>query len=82
MMTGGSVKGRQILGKYPEVLSSNAPEILDRGRVLPTTSWDVILSAIAEWTGVPPESLNDVCPNLDNFPKSDRFDVDDLFHTI
>lgn len=74
---GGGVKGGQILGKYPETLKGG-PEILDRGRVIPTTSWDVIFHSIAEWAGVAPEELIKVIPNIGNFPDS-SFSASDLF---
>lgn len=80
MMIGGAVKGGQIIGKYPEKLSVDGPDILSRGRVIPTTSWDVIFNAVAGWMGAPPESLGEICPNIGNFPSSHRLDIADLFN--
>ena len=82
MMMGGGVKGGQILGKYPEKLTEGGSAVLDRGRIVPTTSWDAIFQPIAEWAGVSPESIADICPNIGNFPESDRFQATDLFENI
>jgi len=82
MMMGGTVRGGQVLGTYPDVLTDDGPLILQRGRVIPTTSWDVIFAGIAEWAGVPSASLGYVCPNLDKFPESSRFTMAQLFETL
>ncbi len=82
MMMGGGVKGGQILGTYPDILTDDGPLILQRGRVIPSTSWDVIFAGIAEWAGVSKESSGSVCPNLENFPASSRFTQSQLFDTI
>merc|ERR1712196_80271 len=42
---GGAVKGGQILGQYPELVESS-PLYMRRGRIVPTTSWEMI------WNGV------------------------------
>ena len=82
MMMGGDVKGGQILGKYPAKLSDDGDEILERKRVIPTTSWDAIFQPIAAWAGVSPESLDSICPNIGNFPESDRFNAADVFENV
>ena len=81
-MMGGSVKGGQIMGKYPEKLTEDGSEVLERGRLIPTTSWDAIFLSIAQWVGVSPEDFDSVCPNMDNFPASHFFDVSDLFENV
>ena len=37
--TGGSVKGGQILGDYPDNLTDDGPLTLSRGRMIPTKPW-------------------------------------------
>ena len=36
---GGSVKGGQVAGTYPDDFTEDAPLNLGRGRMLPTTPW-------------------------------------------
>jgi len=76
-MLGGSVKGGQILGNYPEDITDGARLRLSRGRVVPETSWDHIWNGIAQWMGVEDTELDRVCPNRDKF--NDLFDEEDLF---
>eukprot|EP00536_Pseudo-nitzschia_multiseries_P010764 jgi/Psemu1/204058/e_gw1.338.42.1 len=64
MVMGGDVRGGRILGEYPSDLTPSGPLVDDRGRFLPTTSWDSIWNGILEWIGVTDETDLDYClPN-------------------
>merc|ERR1719416_145840 len=68
MMIGGSVKGGQIVGEYPEDITDEGPWTLGRGRMIPTTPWEVPFTAIARWLGIQGSSdIEKVCPNIVNF---------------
>jgi hypothetical protein len=81
-MLGGNVKGGHIHGKYPDDITPRGPLNIDRGRIIPTTSWDSIWAAVVGWLGVDSAAdLNYCLPNLANtvnteFPAYAR---DDLF---
>ena len=61
---GGSVKGGKIHGQYPDDISTDGPQNIGRGRIVPTTSWDSILNSIVGWMGVEDEDgLNYCLPN-------------------
>ena len=75
-MLGGAVKGGQILGQYPELHESGS-QWLKKGRMIPTTSWDMIWHGIAEWFGVAEGAMADVLPLKDNFPR--LYSKGDLF---
>ena len=78
-MIGGGLKGGRVLGNYPDSLLEDGPQIMRRGRVIPTTSWDSIMNGVAQWMGVvSSEDLNDVLPNRMNF--NDLFQSSDLFN--
>ena len=78
---GGSVKGGKILGKYPDDLTTEGPQTLGRGRMIPTTPWDAVFSGIASWAGVPNSDLTKVCPNLNNF-ESFMFTANNMFGNV
>jgi len=79
-MLGGSVKGGQILGTYPDEFTENGPRALSRGRMLPTTPWDAMWNGVAEWFGVPASEMDKVMPHRQNFmPENLLFGKDDLF---
>ena len=64
MILGGDVKGGKILGEYPSDLTPGGNLVDDRGRFLPTTSWDSIWNGVLEWAGVTEETDLDYClPN-------------------
>jgi len=64
MVMGGDVRGGRILGEYPSDLTPSGPLVDDRGRFLPTTSWDSIWNGILEWTGLTDDADLDYClPN-------------------
>ena len=87
-MMGGGVKGGRIRGKYPDDISLAGPLNIDRGRLIPTTSWDSIWTAVVEWAGIDTDTKLDYClPNRNNtidvpggFPlyrREDLFEPDD-----
>eukprot|EP00934_Nitzschia_sp_Nitz4_P004476 Nitzschia sp. Nitz4//scaffold371_size14297//6040//11866//NITZ4_008941-RA/size14297-augustus-gene-0.3-mRNA-1//-1//CDS//3329549584//4466//frame0 len=69
-MMGGSVKGGQIIGKYPDALNESCPlcvkEDIFRGRLIPTTSWDAIWNGVLQWLGVTEGDLGYCLPNRNN----------------
>ena len=70
--------GGKILGEYPDDLTTAGPLNLGRGRLIPTTSWDAIYNAVAQWAGVTDETdLDKVLPNRNKF--STLYTRDDLF---
>ena len=91
---GGSMNGAggKILGEYPDDLTDAGPLNVNRGRFIPTTSWDAIFNAVAEWAGITNEAdMAKVLPNRNNFNrlftkdelfKSDAFSTDFLSETI
>ena len=77
-MFGGGINGGKVLGEYPDDLTSSGPLNLGRGRFIPTTSWDSIYNAVAEWLGITDsEDLDKVLPNRDKF---DLFTSSDIFN--
>lgn len=84
MMFGGAVKGKRILGKYPDDLTSNGKQNIGRGRLIPTTPWDACFQGIADWLGIPMSHMNDVLPNREMFTTTDAsqmFTANDMFET-
>ena len=87
-ITGGSVRGNRILGAYPSTLSQEDSELEagQRGRLIPTTSWDSVFNAVADWMSggttsatISSEQLDYVLPNRGQFPN--LFSSQDLFQT-
>ena len=77
-LAGGGVKGRRIVGKYPPSFSLDYEYNIDRGRLIPTTSWDSIFNSISEWMGIDSESeLMSILPNRNQF--NDVFPASTLF---
>ena len=79
-LTGGSVRGGRIHGKYPSDLTEGGDYNIGRGRVLPTTSWESLWHAIAQWFGVEDGAdMTSVLPNLDRFPPSELLNETAVF---
>ena len=77
-LAGGGVNGRRIVGKYPPTFRLDYEYNIDRGRLIPTTSWDSIFNAIADWMGVTTEDeFDSILPNRQQF--HDLFQATDLF---
>ncbi len=79
-LAGGSVKGGRVLGKYPARLKEAHSDVnIGRGRILPTTPWEAMWSAVAEWYGVTPQDMSRVLPNHANFGDEQLFNKAQLF---
>ncbi len=63
---GGSVAGRQLVGRYP-VLEIGAQEDVGGGRFIPSTSADQYAATLARWFGIDDADLDTVAPSLKNF---------------
>ena len=63
---GGPVNGGRIFGQYPPLVL-NSSLVLNRGRVIPTTSVDEYGSELASWFGVSGGEMDTVFPNVRNF---------------
>jgi uncharacterized protein (DUF1501 family) len=59
-IAGGSVKGGQIHGQYPQDITEAGPVNVGRGRLIPTTSWESVLNSVAQWMGIENESTLDI----------------------
>lgn len=77
-IAGGSVKGGQVFGHYPQTLELDGDIILDRGRVIPTMANEAYWNGILEWFGVQDSELDRVLPNRKStaklFSERDMFD--------
>ena len=51
-IAGGEVRGKQIIGEYPDILSEDGPLIFEPGIVIPTKPWDAPWNGIAQWFGI------------------------------
>ena len=51
-VAGGEVRGKQILGTFPDDLSEDGSQIFEPGIVIPTLPWDAIWNPIAQWFGI------------------------------
>jgi len=81
-ITGGSVSGSQILGKYPSDLSNDGDLIIEPGIVIPSLSWESMWNSICQWFGIDSENdLDEVLPNRHSFTP-DLFSKNDLFSSL
>ena len=66
LVMGGSVRGGQFYGDYPEI-SPVSPLDVGRGIYAPTTAVDEYFAELALWFGVADSDLATVLPNVRNF---------------
>ncbi len=68
MILGGEVKGKQVLGQYPEMnLTGDQISNTDRGNFIPTTSLEEYYAELALWFGLDEEDLGLALPNVESF---------------
>lgn len=70
-VVGGSVRGGNVYGRFPEMVI-NGPDALDnQGHLLPGTSVDEYAATMASWFGVSDSDLPIVIPNIARFSQAD-----------
>eukprot|EP00040_Diaphanoeca_grandis_P028845 m.167802 g.167802 ORF g.167802 m.167802 type:complete len:2710 (-) comp31477_c0_seq1:197-8326(-) len=80
MMLGGSVKGGQMLGKFPDHISEELSEVnIGRGRLVPTTPWESVWNGVAQWWDVEAQAMSTILPNMANWATDELFTKDELF---
>jgi uncharacterized protein (DUF1501 family) len=68
IMLGGAVNGGRMFGTYPNLALQGPDDVGNRGLWLPTMSVDQYGGTLASWFGVNSAQLDQVFPNLVNFP--------------
>jgi uncharacterized protein (DUF1501 family) len=63
---GGEVNGKRILGRYPDVLSNDGPEVITPGIMIPSTPWDSVWNAVSEWFGITTDEVSLPLTNTQN----------------
>ena len=68
-IVGGAVNGGKILGTFIDDYGEGGSQNIGRGRLVPTTPWESLWSAVITWLGVTDaEAMDKILPNLKNFP--------------
>lgn len=67
---GGSVRGQDIYGTFPDQ-TLDGPDDVGDGRILPTTSVDEYSATLAKWFGVLPGDMDTLFPHLNRFANPD-----------
>lgn len=70
LIVGGAVRGGRFYGQMPD-LSSNGPLDAGWGQIIPTTSVEQYAATLGAWMGIGLTGLDDIFPNLVNFPVAD-----------
>jgi uncharacterized protein (DUF1501 family) len=81
-VTGGSVRGGQIHGEYPSDITMNGPLNVGRGRLIPTLSWESMLTSVIEWMGVEGEQDLEYCMPNKKGTNTTSFGMDVVFETV
>ena len=67
LVVGGSVKGGDMYGQFPTLVTSGPDDAGRNGSWIPTTAVDQIGSTLGNWFGMPQADIDQVFPNLANF---------------
>ncbi len=70
MVMGGAVKGGEVYGQMPR-MSTDGPDAIQNGRVIPTISSAQYAGTLLRWMGLPEDQLHSTLPTLNNFQSTD-----------
>jgi uncharacterized protein (DUF1501 family) len=77
---GGAVRGKQMLGKFPNRLDAlHSEEDAGRGRFIPTTPFESMWNGVAEWWGINEHERTKIMPLMRNFPNKTMLTKEQLF---
>ena len=81
---GGAINGSRIYGTFPDTLRADSHQTIrgQQGRVIPTTGWEALWQAHAQWLGVAPGSMAEVLPNVVNFPAEQLLTMEQVFRPV
>jgi cullin-associated NEDD8-dissociated protein 1 len=69
-----------VYGDYPDDLTEGGPQMLSRGRLIPTTPWEGLWHGVAEWMDVDASKMAELLPNMGNFVREETlFTKEQLF---
>jgi uncharacterized protein (DUF1501 family) len=63
VVLGGAVRGREVVGQFPDVALGTAQDA-GQGRLIPTTAVEQYAATLGRWMGLSDTQLDDVLPNL------------------
>jgi uncharacterized protein (DUF1501 family) len=69
-VVGGAVKGKQVVGSYPD-LTQNGPTDAGNGRLIPTTAVEQYAATLAKWMGVSATDIPLILLSVVNFATAD-----------
>lgn len=64
---GGSVKGGDMYGTFPDLVPGGSDDTNQLGIWIPTTATTQYIATMSQWLGVPASSLSTIFPELPNF---------------
>ncbi len=70
MVVGGAVRGRNLYGTWPSLITDGADDV-GRGRIIPTTAVEQMSATLAKWFGVSPGDMAGLFPGLSRFARAD-----------
>jgi uncharacterized protein (DUF1501 family) len=71
IVMGGSVKGGDLYGTFPQLVLRGPDDSGNNGAWIPTTANDQVGATLAKWFGVVPTDVDYMFPNLANFASRD-----------
>ena len=71
MVLGGSVRGGDMYGTFPQLVLRGPDDSGSNGSWIPTTAVDQIGSTLGKWFGMPGADIAQVFPNLSKFSTND-----------
>ena len=75
-----SAKGSQLFGEFPSSFLETGDVVISRnGRLIPTTPWESVWSAVGEWWGLTEAERATVLPHAERFSAETIFAAADLF---
>lgn len=68
IVAGGSVRGGDVYGTFPDLYITDNPLMISRrGNLIPTTAADEYFAELVRWFGISPNDMDLILPNIRNF---------------
>lgn len=69
MIIGSALQSQQAIGTWPDLSSVESENMVNNGRLLPSTGTDQVFGLLARWMGASEQDMATILPNEHKFPR-------------
>ena len=69
IIVGSALQSQKVIGIWPDLSSIDSDNMVNNGRLLPSTGTDQVFGLLARWMGATEQDMATILPNERKFPR-------------